>query len=98
MTPGETRLYRIINAGTLMYQTVCFEEHAVTVVAADAYPTKHVHTECVDINAGQRCAVDAARHSHWWRVPNRVNDLHPIVICATGIVDMQQSVQQQGVG
>jgi len=52
--PGETRLYRLINAGTLMYQTVCFEQHAVTIVAADAYPTQHVHTECVDVNAGQR--------------------------------------------
>ena len=52
--PGETRLYRLINAGTLMYQTVCFEQHAVTIVAADAYPTQHVHTACVDVNAGQR--------------------------------------------
>ena len=54
VAPGETRLYRIINAGTLMYQTVCFEQHPVKIVAADAYATQHFTTQCVDINAGQR--------------------------------------------
>ena len=55
VTPGQTKLYRIINAGTLVYQTICFEEHLVTIVAADGYATAPLNTTCVDINAGQRC-------------------------------------------
>ena len=54
VTPGQTTLYRIINAGTLVYQTVCFEDHPVTIVAADAYPIAPLNSTCVDINAGQR--------------------------------------------
>jgi hypothetical protein len=37
--------------------TVCFEKHNVTVVAADAMPiTPQTFSQCVDVNAGQRCA------------------------------------------
>jgi len=40
-----------------VYMTVCFEKHNVTVVAADAMPiTPQTFSQCVDVNAGQRCA------------------------------------------
>ena len=35
---GKTYLFRIINGGYLTYQTVCFEGHNVTIIAADAVP------------------------------------------------------------
>lgn len=46
---------RIINAATLVYMTVCFEAHHVTVVAMDAIPVQpKTFFECVDVNSGQR--------------------------------------------
>jgi len=46
---------RLINAATLVYMTVCFEKHDVTVVALDAAPVEpRTFEECVDINSGQR--------------------------------------------
>lgn len=55
---GETYRFRIINGGSLLYQTVCFKGHNVTIVAADATPTEPVSFgSCVDVNVGQRCAI-----------------------------------------
>ena len=55
---GETYRFRIINGGSLLYQTVCFGGHNVTIVAADATPTEPVSFgSCVDVNVGQRCAM-----------------------------------------
>ena len=58
--PGKTYRFRIINAGSLVYQTVCFEGHNVTIVAADAIPTDPVSFgPCVDVNSGQRYCTTA---------------------------------------
>jgi hypothetical protein len=42
-------------------QTVCFPGHKLTIVAADAIPVKPIRApgggSCVDINSGQRCAL-----------------------------------------
>lgn len=51
---GKTYLFRIINSGSLLYHTLCFEGHNVTVVAADAMPIQPFSVECIDINIGQR--------------------------------------------
>eukprot|EP00879_Flechtneria_rotunda_P031612 GHRR01034549.1.p1 GENE.GHRR01034549.1~~GHRR01034549.1.p1 ORF type:complete len:321 (+),score=110.97 GHRR01034549.1:649-1611(+) len=68
--PGSTTRLRIINAGTLVYMTVCFEKHNVTVVALDAAPVEpKTFNECVDVNTGQRVDVllkaDQAVGSYW---------------------------------
>lgn len=53
--PGSTTRVRLVNAATLVYMTVCFEKHSVTVVALDAAPVEpKTFSECVDINSGQR--------------------------------------------
>ncbi|KAL3145498.1 hypothetical protein ABBQ32_003322 [Trebouxia sp. C0010 RCD-2024] len=55
LVPGQTYRFRIINGGSLLYQTVCFEGHNVTVIAADATPTEPISFgPCVDVNSGQR--------------------------------------------
>lgn len=55
VVPGSLNRIRIINAATLVYMTVCFEKHDVTVVALDAAPVEpKTYRECVDINTGQR--------------------------------------------
>ncbi|KAL4428183.1 hypothetical protein ABPG75_002272 [Micractinium tetrahymenae] len=58
---GKTYLFRIINSASLPYQTVCFEGHDVTIVAADAVPVKPIAASkfkgCIDINSGQRYDV-----------------------------------------
>jgi hypothetical protein len=46
----------MIGGGNLLYLSVCFEGHNVTIVAADATPTVPIEVECVDINLGQRWA------------------------------------------
>lgn len=51
---GRNYLFRIINAASLTYQTICFDQHNVTIVAADARPVTPYTTSCVDVNAGQR--------------------------------------------
>lgn len=51
---GKTYRIRIINAGSLLYSTVCFGRHNVTIIAADAYPVNPLTVSCVDINLGQR--------------------------------------------
>jgi L-ascorbate oxidase len=51
---------RLINAATLVYMTVCFEKHTVTVVALDAAPVEPKEFyECVDVNSGQRWGLRA---------------------------------------
>jgi L-ascorbate oxidase len=56
--PGGEYLFRVINAGSLTYQTVCFEGHNATVVAADARPVAPLSAgPCVDVNVGQRLDV-----------------------------------------
>jgi FtsP/CotA-like multicopper oxidase with cupredoxin domain len=53
--PGSTTRVRLVNAATLVYMTVCFEKHNVTVVALDAAPVEpKTFSECVDVNTGQR--------------------------------------------
>lgn len=53
--PNSVNRIRIINAATLVYMTVCFEKHDVTVVALDAVPVEpKTFKECVDVNTGQR--------------------------------------------
>ena len=66
---GKTYLFRMINIGGLTYQTVCFEGHNVTIVAADAVPVDPLLTKCVDINIGQRYDViltaNQAAEAYW---------------------------------
>jgi L-ascorbate oxidase len=67
---GKTYLFRIINGGSLLYQTLCFEGHNVTIVAADAIPITPLEANrCIDINLGQRYDVlltaNAAPGSYW---------------------------------
>eukprot|EP00878_Enallax_costatus_P033800 GHUV01037365.1.p1 GENE.GHUV01037365.1~~GHUV01037365.1.p1 ORF type:complete len:432 (+),score=88.08 GHUV01037365.1:181-1476(+) len=55
VVPGSLNRIRLINAGALVYMTVCFEKHDVTVVALDAAPVEpKTYRECVDVNTGQR--------------------------------------------
>lgn len=55
---NKTYLVRVINSGSLVYQTLCFEGHNLTVIATDARPVEPRHVgSCVDVNMGQR--VDA---------------------------------------
>eukprot|EP00877_Chromochloris_zofingiensis_P002265 jgi/Chrzof1/12039/Cz06g19030.t1 len=68
--PNTTYLMRIINAATLVYMTVCFEAHHVTVVAMDAIPVQpKTFFECVDVNSGQRVDVllktNATADNYW---------------------------------
>jgi hypothetical protein len=59
IAPNATTTFRIINAATLVYTTVCFGGHNVTVVASDARATEPVtFKECVDVNSGQRLDVE----------------------------------------
>ena len=61
---GKRYRIRMINAGSLLFYTVCFDKHNVTIIAADAYPTNPLPVTCVDINLGQRC-VKCHRASIW---------------------------------
>lgn len=61
---GKTYRLRLVNAGALVYMTVCFEGHSVQVVALDGIPIEPITTQCVDINSGQRCgAMRGAFHA-----------------------------------
>ena len=51
---GKTYRIRMINAGSLVFYTVCFAGHNVTIVAADSFPVTPLSVSCVDINLGQR--------------------------------------------
>ena len=50
---------RMIGAGSLVYQIVCFEGHEVTLIETDARPVQPLLLEdgCVDVNVGQRMDV-----------------------------------------
>jgi len=50
------RASRGADAGAARLQTLCVEGHNLTIVAADAVPTKPLSVTCLDINLGQRCA------------------------------------------
>ena len=67
-TNTTTRI-RLISGAELVYMTVCFEGHNVSVVAADAVPIDPFPSSCVDINAGQRYDVlltaDKANSNYW---------------------------------
>lgn len=68
--PGSTTRLRLINAGMLVYMTVCVEKHTLTVVALDAAPVEpRSFYECVDVNTGQRADVlikaDQAAGAYW---------------------------------
>jgi len=53
--PDSVYRIRLIGAGSLVYQIVCFEGHNVTLVAIDARPVNPLEVgECVDVNLGQR--------------------------------------------
>ncbi len=67
---GKTYRIRMINAGSLAYLTVCFANHNVTIVAADAYPTNPLTMPCVDINLGQRCALHRVALVLWLSGPS----------------------------
>ncbi|PSC72452.1 DNA-directed RNA polymerase III subunit RPC5 [Micractinium conductrix] len=62
---GKTYLFRVASVAQLAYQTICFEGHDVTLVAADAVPIEPIAAAqlnasrpgCVDINSGQRYDV-----------------------------------------
>ncbi|KAL4433040.1 hypothetical protein ABPG77_006467 [Micractinium sp. CCAP 211/92] len=70
---GKTYLLRIINSASLTYQTVCFEGHDVTIVAADTVPVEPIAASkfngCIDVNSGQRYDVllkaDKAASNYW---------------------------------
>lgn len=68
---GKTYLFRILNGGHLLYQTVCFEGHNVTIVAADAVPTAPLAAanNCIDVNSGERYDVlltaNASPGTYW---------------------------------
>ena len=51
---GKTYRIRMINAGSLVFYTVCFAGHNVTIIAADSFPVTPLPVSCVDINLGQR--------------------------------------------
>ena len=51
---GKTYRIRMINAGSLVFYTVCFAGHNVTIIAADSFPVTPLSVSCVDINLGQR--------------------------------------------
>jgi len=50
---------RLIGAGTLLYQVVCFEDHQVTLIGVDARAVEPLSLKngCVDVNLGQRMDV-----------------------------------------
>lgn len=55
--PGKTYLLRLISAVHLIYTTVCFEGHNLTIIAEDDIPVDPVTMPCVDIFSGQRFDV-----------------------------------------
>ena len=58
VAPGEAATFRIVNAAQLVYMTVCFQGHKLTLTAADGRAVAPLALgECVDVNAGQRVDV-----------------------------------------
>ena len=53
---GKTYRFRLISNTDLMYTTVCFEGHNVTVFAADGFPIDPFVSPCIDVNSAQRYA------------------------------------------
>ena len=61
-TPPNSAVHVADRAGAAR-QTLCFEGHNLTIVAADGYLTKPLVVSCLDINLGQRCAAAASHHA-----------------------------------
>ena len=61
LTPPQPRLLHVANRPGAARQTLCFEGHNLTIVAADGYLTKPLVVSCLDINLGQRCAATEAQ-------------------------------------
>ena len=56
--PNTSYRIRLIGAGSLLQQMVCFEGHTLTLVATDARETEPLEVgECVDVNLGNRMDV-----------------------------------------
>ena len=56
--PKTTVRIRLIGAGSLLYQTICFEGHNLTLIEEDARAVEPLAVgECVDVNLGQRMDV-----------------------------------------
>ena len=56
--PDTSYRIRLIGAGSLLYQIVCFEGHNLTLVATDARTVEPLEIgECVNVNLGQRMDV-----------------------------------------
>lgn len=73
LTPGKTYRLRLIASTTLVYLSVCFEGHNVTLISADAVPVDPIvygPGQCVDVNSGQRMDVlltaDADPSRNYW--------------------------------
>jgi L-ascorbate oxidase len=77
--PNSVYRIRLIGAGSLAYQIVCFEGHNVTLVAIDARPVNPIEVgECVDVNLGQRRDVllrtkDLKNQTSFW-ITGRVSE------------------------
>ena len=56
--PKTTVRIRFIGAGSLVYQTICFEGHNITLIEEDARAVEPLPLgECVDVNLGQRMDI-----------------------------------------
>ena len=58
-SPSPSIRVRLVGAGTLVYQIVCFEDHEVTLIETDARPVVPLVLPdgCVDVNLGQRMDI-----------------------------------------
>eukprot|EP00798_Chlamydomonas_sp_ICE-L_P018224 gene18224-24675_t len=54
---GMSYRFRLIASTSLLYTSICFENHEVSVIALDGLPVEPFSTECVDLNIGQRADV-----------------------------------------
>mmetsp|Transcript_37681 Transcript_37681/g.83915 ORF Transcript_37681/g.83915 Transcript_37681/m.83915 type:complete len:698 (-) Transcript_37681:961-3054(-) len=81
--PGEMYMFRLINAGTMLYVTVCFEEHDVTLFTADTTPVDPQDRTCVDINSGQRYDVfltaSSPGRNFWISIHSQYRNMAPSV-------------------
>jgi L-ascorbate oxidase len=57
VTAGKTYLLRFINGGSLSLFNVAIQNHSMTVVEVDGWPTQKYRTDSVDLNSGQRVSV-----------------------------------------
>ena len=65
---SQTYRFRVVSSTELVYMTVCFEGHNVTVVALDGFPVQPFVPPvpgCVDVNAAQRSALCGSGFRIW---------------------------------